>query len=56
VHEGVRGPHHQGGRIEAAKLRTALEDIEIESVKGKVHIRKCDHQGVQQGFMVEGGS
>jgi ABC-type branched-subunit amino acid transport system substrate-binding protein len=43
----------KAGGIEAAKLRTALEDIEIESVKGKVHIRKCDHQGVQQGFMVE---
>ena len=43
----------KAGGIEAAKLRPALEDIEIESVKGKVHIRKCDHQGVQQGFMVE---
>ena len=43
----------KAGGIEAAKLRAALEDIEIESVKGKVHIRKCDHQGVQQGFMVE---
>ena len=43
----------KAGGIEAAKLRPALEDLEIESVKGKVHIRKCDHQGVQQGFMVE---
>jgi ABC-type branched-subunit amino acid transport system substrate-binding protein len=43
----------KAGGIEAGKLRPALEDIEIESVKGKVHIRKCDHQGVQQGFMVE---
>ena len=43
----------KAGGIEAAKLRPALEDIEIESVKGKVLIRKCDHQGVQQGFMVE---
>ena len=42
----------KAGGIEADKLRPALEDIEIESVKGKVHIRKCDHQGVQQGFMV----
>src|SRR5262245_12775448 len=45
----------KAGGIEADKLRPALEDIEIESVKGKVFIRKCDHQGVQQGFMVEVG-
>jgi branched-chain amino acid transport system substrate-binding protein len=43
----------KAGGIEAAKLRPALEDLEIESVKGKVFMRKCDHQGVQQGFMVE---
>jgi branched-chain amino acid transport system substrate-binding protein len=43
----------KAGGIEAAKLRPALEDLDIESVKGKVHMRKCDHQGVQQGFMVE---
>ncbi len=43
----------KAGGIEAGKLRPALEDLEIESVKGKVFMRKCDHQGVQQGFMVE---
>jgi ABC-type branched-subunit amino acid transport system substrate-binding protein len=43
----------KAGGIEAAKLRPALEDLDVESVKGKVHMRKCDHQGVQQGFMVE---
>ena len=43
----------KAGGIEAAKLRPALEDLEIESVKGKVFMRKCDHQGVQQGFMVK---
>jgi branched-chain amino acid transport system substrate-binding protein len=43
----------KAGASEAAKLRPALEDLEIESVKGKVFMRKCDHQGVQQGFMVE---
>jgi branched-chain amino acid transport system substrate-binding protein len=42
----------KAGGIEADKLRPALEDLEIESVKGKVFMRKCDHQGVQQGFMV----
>ncbi len=43
----------KAGGIEADKLRPALEQIEIESVKGKVVMRKCDHQGVQQGFMVK---
>jgi branched-chain amino acid transport system substrate-binding protein len=43
----------KAGSIEAEKLRPALADLEIESVKGKVLIRKCDHQGVQQGFMVK---
>lgn len=39
--------------IEADKLRVALETLEIESVKGKIAFRKCDHQAVQQGFMVK---
>ena len=43
----------KAGGIAADKLRPALEDLEIESVKGKVFMRKCDHQGVQQGFMVK---
>ncbi len=43
----------KAGSIEADKLRPALEDITIDNIKGKVHIRKCDHQGVQQGFMVK---
>jgi branched-chain amino acid transport system substrate-binding protein len=43
----------KAGSIEADKLRPALQDLTIESVKGKVFMRKCDHQGVQQGFMVE---
>jgi branched-chain amino acid transport system substrate-binding protein len=43
----------KAGSIDADPLRTALETVEIESVKGKVSIRKCDHQGVQQGFMVK---
>ena len=42
----------KAGGIEADKLRPAIEDLTIESVKGKVLMRKCDHQGVQQGFMV----
>jgi branched-chain amino acid transport system substrate-binding protein len=41
----------KAGSIEADKLRPALEDIAIDDIKGKVHMRKCDHQGVQQGFV-----
>jgi len=43
----------KAGGIDADKLRPALEDIVIDDIKGKVHIRKCDHQGVQQGFIVK---
>jgi branched-chain amino acid transport system substrate-binding protein len=43
----------KAGSIEADKLRPALEDIVIDDVKGRVHIRKCDHQGVQAGFVVK---
>jgi len=52
VHEvfeaGITGRRHRG-----RQAATGARGLEIESVKGKVHIRKCDHQGVQQGFMVE---
>jgi len=43
----------KAGGIEADKLRPALEDLTVESVKGKIFMRKCDHQGVQQGFMAK---
>lgn len=43
----------KAGGIEADKLRTALEDLEIDDIKGKVLMRKCDHQGVQQGFVIK---
>ena len=43
----------KAGGIEADKLRAALETVELESVKGKIAFRKCDHQAVQQGFMVK---
>ncbi|MSQ21209.1 MAG: branched-chain amino acid ABC transporter substrate-binding protein [Betaproteobacteria bacterium] len=39
--------------IDAEPLRAALETVELESVKGKLTMRKCDHQAVQQGFMVK---
>ena len=34
----------KAGGIEADKLRPALEDLTVESVKGKVLMRECDHQ------------
>ncbi len=43
----------KAGSIDADKLRPALENIEIDSIKGHVKIRACDHQGEQQGFMVK---
>ena len=39
--------------IDADKLRPALEAVTIDSIKGKVAMRACDHQGVQQGYMVK---
>jgi branched-chain amino acid transport system substrate-binding protein len=43
----------KAGSIEADKLRPALEDIVIDDIKGRVHMRKCDHQGVQAGFVIK---
>jgi branched-chain amino acid transport system substrate-binding protein len=43
----------KAGGIEPDKLRPALETIEYDGIKGKVAMRACDHQGVQQGFMVK---
>ncbi len=39
--------------IEAEKLRAALEMVTIDSIKGHVAMRECDHQAVQGGFMVK---
>jgi branched-chain amino acid transport system substrate-binding protein len=41
------------GSIDADKLRPALESVTIDSIKGHVAMRACDHQAVQQGFMVK---
>ena len=43
----------KAGSIDADKLRPALETVEIDSIKGKVAMRACDHQAVQRGFMVK---
>ena len=45
----------KAGSIEAAKLRPALETVAVDSIKGRVAMRACDHQAVQQGYMVQGG-
>ena len=39
--------------IDAEKLRPALEGIAIDSIKGHVVMRACDHQAVQGGIMVK---
>ena len=38
---------------EPMKLVSAMEDLEVTSVKGPVLVRKCDHQGENQGFVVK---
>jgi branched-chain amino acid transport system substrate-binding protein len=43
----------QAGGIETDKLRAALETVAIDSIKGHVAIRACDHQAVQQGYIVK---
>lgn len=41
--------------IEADKLRPALETAAIDSIKGHVAMRACDHQTVQGGYIVKVG-
>ena len=43
----------QAGGIETDKLRAALETVAIDSIKGHVAIRACDHQAIQQGYIVK---
>ena len=38
---------------ETQALHDALETVAIDDIKGDVAMRKCDHQGVQNGFMVK---
>jgi branched-chain amino acid transport system substrate-binding protein len=38
---------------ETAALVKAMEGLEINSVKGKLVMRECDHQAAQQGFVVK---
>jgi branched-chain amino acid transport system substrate-binding protein len=43
----------KAGSVDPDKLRPALETVSIDSIKGPVTMRACDHQAVQQGFMVK---
>jgi branched-chain amino acid transport system substrate-binding protein len=43
----------KAGSFETAKIRAALEGLKLESVKGPLEMRACDHQGEQQGFVVK---
>ena len=45
----------KAGSDEPMKIVTAMEDLEVTSVKGPVKMRKCDHQGENQGFVVKVG-
>jgi branched-chain amino acid transport system substrate-binding protein len=40
---------------EPMKIVAAMEELEFTSVKGPVKMRKCDHQGENQGFVVRVG-
>jgi branched-chain amino acid transport system substrate-binding protein len=41
------------GGIETDKLRAALETVAIDSIKGHVAMRACDHQVIQSGYIVK---
>jgi branched-chain amino acid transport system substrate-binding protein len=43
----------KAGSPEPMKIVAAMEDLEVTSVKGPVLMRKCDHQGENQGFVVK---
>jgi branched-chain amino acid transport system substrate-binding protein len=43
----------KAGSPEPMKVVDAMEDLEVTSVKGPIKMRKCDHQGENQGFVVK---
>jgi len=43
----------KAGSPEPMKIVAAKEDLDVTSVKGPVLMRKCDHQGENQGFVVK---
>lgn len=44
---------NKAGSTKTADVVKATEDLKITSVKGPLRMRKCDHQGEQQGFVVQ---
>src|SRR6478672_5257306 len=43
----------KAGSAEPTKIIPAMEGLDFTSVKGPVLMRKCDHQGENQGFVVK---
>jgi branched-chain amino acid transport system substrate-binding protein len=43
----------KAGSPEPMKVVAAMEDLDVTSVKGPILMRKCDHQGENQGFVVK---
>jgi branched-chain amino acid transport system substrate-binding protein len=43
----------KAGSAEPMKIVEAMEGLDVTSVKGPVLMRKCDHQGENQGFVVK---
>jgi branched-chain amino acid transport system substrate-binding protein len=43
----------KAGSTDIPKVRAAFEGLQIDSVKGPLTIRACDHQGEQPGFVVK---
>jgi branched-chain amino acid transport system substrate-binding protein len=43
----------KAGGIETDRLRAALETVAVDSIKGHVAMRACDHQVVQSGYIVK---
>ena len=49
IHAGIE----KAKSTDLVPLRTALETIELEKIKGPISMRACDHQIMQQGYMVK---
>jgi branched-chain amino acid transport system substrate-binding protein len=43
----------RAGTTDLEPLKAALTTVKLESIKGKIAMRECDHQVIQPGFMVK---
>jgi branched-chain amino acid transport system substrate-binding protein len=43
----------KAGSLDTQKIISALEGLDVKSVKGDIHFRECDHQAENPGFVVE---